>query len=285
MGIFAALATAWCWAIATRLYHRCSLHLSSIQLTLIKGVVSLVLLGILLIWRPATAINDHELLLLALSGALGIGIGDLCFFAAMRRLGAKTALQIEVLAAPLALLLGMAGGSNAPGPLALIGMVVILAAVLGVVSGANDQPVSALQRWHGLALGLVAAACQAGGLVLSHLAMQAQNQDLLATAELRLAAGVSVTGLIWLVTTKRQWLWPAKTLWLPLTTAIVIGTAMAMVLQQLAVRHAHPGLVQTLLATAPLWALVLARWHGERPSKRAIGGALLAVVGVALLLG
>ena len=284
LGILAASATALAWAISTRLYHRAAPAFSSLQLTLVKGVISLLLLAAVLLLMPATLPAPQPLWWLLASGAVGIGLGDLCFFAAMRRLGPRRALQLDVVAAPLALLFGMVAGSPWPGLLAVAGMLLIVAAVTLVLRERHSEPLVAGSERAGTCYALAAAACQALGLVLSHLAMTADNQSVVMTAVVRLAAGVGVAALLVLARRRQRWQWPQPRLWPLLLLAVVLGTTLAMVLQQLAIAHAHPGVVQTLLATAPLWALLLAPLYGERVALGAIGASLLAIAGVALLV-
>lgn len=285
LGIVAASATALAWAISTRLYHRAAPALSSLQLTLVKGVISLLLLGAVLLVMAAPLPAQQPLWWLLASGAIGIGVGDLCFFAAMRRLGPRRALQLDVVAAPLALLLGIAAGSPWPGLLAVVGIGLIVTAVTLVLSERHGEPQQAGAVRAGTCYALAAAGCQAVGLVLSHLAMTADNQSVVMTAVVRLAAGVAVAAALMLARPGQRWQWPQPCLWPVLLLAVMLGTTLAMVLQQLAIAHAHPGVVQTLLATAPLWALLLAYLSGERVPLGAISASLLAIAGVALLVG
>jgi drug/metabolite transporter (DMT)-like permease len=72
--------------------------------------------------------------------------------------------------------------------------------------------------------------------------------------------------------------------WGWLILAAFLGTYCGLGLQQTALKLAPAGIAQTLLSTSPLFALPLAMVLGEKVSARAVSGALLAVVGVALLV-
>ena len=72
-------------------------------------------------------------------------------------------------------------------------------------------------------------------------------------------------------------------LWRLVVAATFVGTFLGVVLQQLALKHAQAGVAQTLLGTSALFILPLVAWRGERVSLRAILGAAVAVVGVAML--
>jgi drug/metabolite transporter (DMT)-like permease len=52
-----------------------------------------------------------------------------------------------------------------------------------------------------------------------------------------------------------------------------------------ALRFTSAGIAQTLFSTSPLFVLPLAAWSGEWVSARAVLGAVVALVGVALLFG
>jgi drug/metabolite transporter (DMT)-like permease len=65
--------------------------------------------------------------------------------------------------------------------------------------------------------------------------------------------------------------------------AAVLGTFLGIWLQQAAISQLQAGVAQTLLATAPLFAMGLAALTGRRLGLPAVAGALLALMGVALL--
>ena len=90
----AALAAALCWTVASLLWRRIPTSLSGAQLNLLKNLIALALqlpLLALVPWRS----DGRALLLLALSGAIGIAAGDSLYFAALRRLGTRRTLTLD----------------------------------------------------------------------------------------------------------------------------------------------------------------------------------------------
>ena len=65
----------------------------------------------------------------------------------------------------------------------------------------------------------------------------------------------------------------------------IVGPCVGVTLYMIALQHCHVGIVATILATIPVMILPFSVYlYGEHVSLRAMGGALLAVAGVALLM-
>jgi drug/metabolite transporter (DMT)-like permease len=107
LGLLAGLGAAACWALASLLYRRVGTVFSPLQLNLWKGVVASLVLGAWLWITPAAAPALPGSLwgLLLLSGALGIGLGDSAYFAALNRLGERHTILVAETLAPLFTLL------------------------------------------------------------------------------------------------------------------------------------------------------------------------------------
>jgi drug/metabolite transporter (DMT)-like permease len=69
------------------------------------------------------------------------------------------------------------------------------------------------------------------------------------------------------------------------TGAVVLGPVLGIWLSLVAVRHTKAGIAATLIATVPILILPLVRiFQGERITRRALWGAVVSVVGVAVLM-
>jgi len=115
-GALAALAAALCWTLASGLWRRLSTSLSGAELNLLKNWLALVMLLPLVLGRPWPA-APGALVLLALSGVLGIALGDSLYFAALRRLGTRRTLTIDAggpAVAALGGLVWLAAGQTRP---------------------------------------------------------------------------------------------------------------------------------------------------------------------------
>ncbi len=291
-GEFAALGAAFLWAVASLLYGRATLEIPPRTLNLIKGVLAILLFGLTLILSGsgAAAMSTMPLVLLMLSGVLGIGLGDTAYFEALKALGARRALLMETLAPPLTptialLFLGETLTSDG-----WIGIGLTVCGVAWVISEQvenDDEPY--ILPWRGIVFGLLAAGSQSVGAVLSRLAFTQATVSPLWSALLRLAAGVGFL-LLWSLfsrssRTSLSYLKGAKHLWGIILFATFFGTYLGIWLQQASLKFTNAGTAQTLLATSQIFILLLSAGRGESISPRALTGTAVAVIGVAVLFG
>ncbi|SFR39205.1 EamA-like transporter family protein [Pseudidiomarina maritima] len=291
IGPLAALTAALFWALATLLYSQAGSYLSAAQLNLVKGIVACPLL-VLAGWFTGQLLaiegNLATYLLLA-SGVIGITLGDTLYFAALRRLGPWHTMLLEYLAPPFAALLAWMLLAQGMRWFEVMAALVIIGGIFVVIS---EKPKSAERvqiNLSGIAAGIGAALCQALGLVMSFHALQEFEMSPLNAALLRLLAGTFALTIALLllkpslIQSTRSALRHTSIPWL--LVAIVMGTFLAIWLQQTAIAYINPGLAQTLLATAPLWLIPIQWLRGQPLSARSIVGALIAVSGIALLFG
>jgi drug/metabolite transporter (DMT)-like permease len=289
-GELAALSAAVFWAIASLVYARLGQQIAPLLLNLYKGLVAIALLLLTLMLRGVSIwdISPLTFLWLSLSGIIGIGLGDTAFFNALNTLGPRRALLLETLAPPLSAILAfifLGEQLNIRTWMGIFLTILGVAWVIGERTPTNNQPPN---RWRlGVGYGLLANVANAAGAVLSRTALNETNVNPLASALIRLVAGVLVIlPLLW-----RSQL-PGNLWWKPLQSvkaglAIVLAaffsTYLGIWLQQTSLKLAPTGIAQTLGATSPLFVLPLAVWMGDRVTLRAILGALVAIVGIGVL--
>jgi len=316
VGEFAALLAAFFWAAATLMFGRIGKHLSPVVLNLVKGVIAITLLLLTLLFQLRSAdafpaLPRLSVIALVLSGALGIGLGDTAYFAAINALGARRALLLETLAPPIAAVLAWIFLSEQLSLRAIAGISITLMGVAWVISertpGSQKQVTLA-----GLQVALLATFCQAGGAVLSRGALAETTVSPLWSSLIRLGAGLLFMGL--LVLLRPQYLTNevkitngmdssvdssislrvegkkilqqlrSPRLLGAITLASFFATYLGIWLQQISLKYAAAGIAQALLATSPLFVLPMAALSGEGLSQRSVLGVVVALGGVWLLL-
>ncbi len=299
IGVAAALGAALGWTLASSLWRRLPPSLGAARLNLLKNLLALAMLAVPLALVVATrglsSLPGRGLALLAASGVLGIAAGDSLFFAALRRLGTRRTLTVEaggpaLTAAVAALLLGEALGLQQWAGIGLISVALVLVARQTTPAALEaDGPAAA-----GLLLAAAAMVCGSAGALLARAALQDGAISPLAATGLRLAAA-SVVMLPLLPGLVRRWRRPAgrsahgagsmRPFWGQVLVATLLGTTAGIGLQQVALSRLPAGLAVSLLATAPVMAVLVAPLEGDRPLLSGWLAALAALAGVVLLVG
>ena len=234
--------------------------------------------------------------LLFLSGCVGFGVGDLALFQTYRRLGARGSMVMaQCVAAPVATLIEWLWLGRAPTPAQAGFAAVILAGVAVALLPHEDADEPANHLVAGILFGLVSAFCQALGAVLSRKAYAvaaAHGQifsgvgDGVNAAYQRILGGLFVTVVFFLYlklahkpdeTRPNQWskAWP----WL--VANCVCGPTLGVTCYQWALISTPTSVALPIIATTPLAVIPLAHFiEGDRVTKRAVFGGVLAVAGV-----
>ena len=286
MGVFAALGTALCWAIAARLFRGTGNAFSPLTMNFWKGLISIVILAVVLVVVQPTGLSTHAILWLLLSGLIGIGIGDTCFFKALQSIGDSQAVLVAETLAPLfTALFAMAFIGEWITWQQWVGVAVVLFSVDMVIK-ARKRSTTHVFATSGYLYGVGAALCQAIGAVVSRDILSAGEIDAASAAFLRLVGGMFFV-VPFIALTKTRYMpviengnrvWPAFVL------ATLLGTTAAIYLQMFAFAYAKAAVVQTLIATSALMSLGVAWVLGEKATRATIIWSGVALIGVAILV-
>lgn len=288
-----ALGAAACWAITGLLSAPQARHLGAFAFTRWRmGLVFVLLLPVAWIGGGLQALGTGQLAVLVLSGLVGIFIGDTALFASMNRLGPRRTGVLFATHAFFSAVLGFLFLDERMGLQAMAGGVLIVAGVMTAIAWGTrkgeSHALEALQGYWptGVALGLLAALCQAGGAFIAKPVMAAGADPLAATV-----VRVGVTCLAHLVL-----LWSGASVaraqggmtlrvlgWVSLSGMVGMGLGMSLIL--LALRHGDVGMVGILSSVSPVLVLpLLWLYLGRAPARGAWIGAAMTVGGTVLVL-
>ncbi|WP_420934711.1 DMT family transporter [Alteromonas sp. A081] len=286
MGVFAALGTALCWAIAARLFSGTGNAFSPLTMTFWKGLISIALLGIVLVAVQPALFSSNAVIWLLVSGFIGIGIGDTCFFKALQSIGDSQAVLVAETLAPLfTALFAMAFIGEWITWQQWIGVAIVLFSVDMVIK-ARKRSVSHVFATSGYLYGVGAALCQAVGAVVSRDILGSGDVDAASAAFLRLLGGM-VFVMPFIAVTKTRWLpviTEGKQVWPAFVIATLLGTTAAIYLQMFAFAYAKAAVVQTLIATSALMSLGVAFVLGDKATKATLVWSMIALIGVGILV-
>jgi drug/metabolite transporter (DMT)-like permease len=240
-----------------------------------------------------------------LSGVIGMGLGDLAVFAALPLLGSRLTLLItQCLAAPVAALgewLWL--GTRLSAAQMLWGLLILSGVAVAIMPGKNNPP-RVKVRAIGFVFGFVAACGQGFGALVSRKGVDVATaageivRDPafgLTAAYHRILAGF-VFVVLWFALLRLLQQLPAvpgaatteerRTGRLWMLANGVAGPVLGVGCYQWALATTPSGIVLPIAATAPLLSMPIAFWlEGDRPSRRAVLGGVLAVGGsIALIL-
>ena len=102
MGDIYALLTAVCWSFAVILFELSSNKLNPLQINIVKnsfGVIGFII-TILILDIPYPNFSNKSLVILAISGFIGVGIADLFFLKSLKKIGSSLSAIVATVYAP-----------------------------------------------------------------------------------------------------------------------------------------------------------------------------------------
>jgi drug/metabolite transporter (DMT)-like permease len=286
VGVGAALASAASWAVGTILFKGIGENFSASAMTLVKSLLSVLLLAISLIFVGWTRVPFPSLGWLILSGLIGIAAGDTFFFAALRILPVHQLVVLMMLAPGITLSLAILFLGEMPSPIAWLGIAMVLSGVALTLGADLRHRRDARGAPTGLILGLLSVLCMGVSVIIAKIGLN--TMPALQATFLRMAAGS--VGMLIVGTARMQlkgWLAPLRDGGLKwrFALAVAIVTFGGFWLALFSVKRLEVSIANTLLATEPLFALPLSvLWLRERPVALAWSGAAVAFPGALLLV-
>ncbi len=287
IGILAALGSSASWAVGSVLFKRIGADLCSAAMTLAKGGMSVGLLSLAVLLTGVHGMDPQSLLLLAISGVVGIGLGDTFFFEALKHLGAHSLVIMMMLGQVLTALLAIPFLGELPTPVSGGGIALVLLGVGLVLWQPQAEAVESqsLNR-RGLLFGLLTVFCLSGSLII---AKQGLGEiSALQGTWIRMAAGTAAMLCFGLSKRGRvtDWIAPFRNLSVlrNFAASVAVITFGGFWLSLLALQHLDVAIANTLSSTEPVFVLPLAvLLLRERVPLRAIVGTGVTMSGVVLL--
>ncbi len=263
-----------------------------IAMNFTKGIVAILCLAIVIIPSDIQAFDKTSLMLLAISGIIGISLGDTFYFATLVRMGPRITLLISTLIPVCVAIIAVVFLQEKMASVAWIGITLTIAGVATVLweqSPHTDAPSNAATRVpdnlsRGVIFALAFVLANALGIILTKLGVSnIPTLEATLTRELAAVMGLAVWGLM--SHSLLKWVKPLKNLRLLgwLTFAAIIGAFLGTWLSVIALKYTYTSVAATLNATSPIFILPLVAFFlKEHVSLKAIAGALMAVGGIGL---
>jgi drug/metabolite transporter (DMT)-like permease len=294
LGETAALITAACYTASSTFFTRAGQTFGSWvtnRARLVVAVMLLVLVHWVFLGQPLPLDAPLERWLwLGASGIVGLVLGDLFLFQAYIWIGARLGLLLLSLAPVLATLLAWLFLGEVLSPLDGLGMAATLGGIAWVIlePGRGSDSKSDKSRYlSGVLMGFLAAAGQAGGLVLAKKGLGGDFPALSANV-MRMSVALLALWTLTLLqgqipeTIRRLSARPTGLKYI--LAGSVIGPLAGVSFSLYAIQHTSVGVASTLIALPPVFFLPVAYFVlKERFGWGAVAGTVLALGGVALL--
>jgi drug/metabolite transporter (DMT)-like permease len=298
LGEFAALLTTLFWTITALAFESASKRIGSMHVNLLRLGLAAVFLSVFSYFYRGLILpldaDIHTWTWLAISGIVGFIIGDYCLFKAYVITGARVAMLMMTLAPVFATFTAWVMLGEVMSGKSMLAMIVTLAGIALVIFTRTQTNTSgdakSKMRYSmsypvkGVVLGVIAAAAQGVGLVLSKYGMQ--NYDPFAASHIRVITGFIGFAILFFVLGKWKELpksfHDTKAMkWL--VVGSIFGPFLGVSFSLMAVQHTNAGIAQTIMSLTPVFIIPPAVFiNKERVTVREILGAVIAVCGAVM---
>jgi drug/metabolite transporter (DMT)-like permease len=288
----AAFGAAMAWSIGTLISVGPARQLGAFSFTRIRmTIVFFMLAAVAAIFGGWQTIRLEDIWILALSGFIGISLGDTALFSGLSRLGPRRNSMLFATNAPMSAVLAYFFLDEILNFGALVGCsLVMMGVILSIIFGKRRDQVHQWEEVHGplgvgVGLGLMAGLCQAVGAIIAKPILEA-GADPIAVSAIRVGVGALCVILGTLTSGDRMRAKVKMNLVLFGRVALsgFVGMGIGMSLLLFALARESTGIVMTLSSTTPVLVLPIL-WYMTReiPAFMAVIGAILSVIGTGFI--
>lgn len=283
-GEILSLLSAVLWGLAVIFFRKSGERVHPLALNTFKNVLATVLFipTMLVFGEPflrAEPISTYAIL--ALSGFVGIGLGDTLLFASLNKLGAGRTGIVVCMYSPFIIILSLIFLGEHLTLLQIFGVALIITAVLVATSDKEKNTINKKQLVSGIILGVLAAAAAAIGVIIMKPILE--RSPLLWSTQIRLIGGIiALVGIILLHPRRKMVL---QTLvgtrsWGHTISGSVIGAYLAMLVWLGGMKFTQASVASALNQTSTIFIFIFAGLFLKEPVnlQRALG-IVLAFMG------
>ncbi len=288
LGELSALLTACFWSGSALVFASATKRAGSFDVNITRLILATVYLVLLIVvFQLNVHLSGSQILNLAISGVIGLALGDTFLFRAFQEIGARVTMLIMSLAPAIAALLAYFVLDETIPMMGITGIAITVAGI-GIVVLDRRTEQSTIITTLGLTLALLAAVGQGAGLVFAKMAFQEGDVNGFVATAIRIVASLVVLLPVAMMTKRYASPWKLfrddRTAFKLTALGSVLGPFLGISFSLFAIEHTKVGIAATIMAIVPILMLPLVRYiYKERLTWRAIVGAVVAVAGVGVL--
>lgn len=295
MGEICSLLSAIFWALAIIIFKKIGDRVSPMVINPVKTTIGLLLFILTCIiidvpiW-PDAQFSRSDLLILSISGIIGIGIADIIFLHSLNILGAGISAIVDTVYSPFVILFAFIFLGESLSTIQLLGGGLIIGSVLYASTKIQNIPVNRKIFKQGILYAVGSIAMMALGIVmikpiLNTVSNKPQLQIWI--AGYRLISGVLVSGTIMFYANYKKNILNVlydKKLWPPLIIGSVLATYLGIAMWVMGMSMTTASISSILNQTSTIFIMVFA-WIflGEPLTKRRILSIIIAMIGAYLV--
>lgn len=298
IGETAAIVTACLWTINSILFASAGKKIGSLSVNAYRILLAVGFLGIthiIFLGSILPTASSGQWFWIGLSGIVGLGIGDFGLFAAFVIIGPRRSVLIMSLSPIFAALGAYLIMGEILSPLIITGIAITLIGVIVVIlekeENSDEHPISKKLKTWGVFLAFIGAIGQGTGLVFAKKGMLLDPSIMMNPLSVTFVRMIMGALFIWTcviimrrLPEVRKALKSKKGMGQTAAGAF-IGPFIGVTLSMVAVAYTKAGIAQTLMSLMPVF-IIPAIWllYKQKTSWRGVMGAIVAVIGVAILL-
>lgn len=290
LGELSALITAFLWSGTSFAFTNAAKRIGSLQLNVNRiFLATIFLFFIIIIANINYELSTQQIQYLALSGFVGLVLGDSFLFKSFQLIGARLGMLLMALVPAFSSILALIFLDEYLSLILVTGMIITLSGISIVIMERSKDSESIFKTNKlGVFYGVLGALGQASGLVLAKFAFEAGSINGFVATFVRLLSAVVIIFPLALVFRRyknpiKVYAKDTKALWATLVGTI-LGPVLGITGSLIAIANAQIGIASTLMSTMPIIMLPIVRYYyKEKLTWKAIFGALVSVVGVAIL--
>lgn len=284
LGIIVALLSAASWAFATVVFDRIGKVVPYVGITFLKGIFSIILMIVLLIFTGGLyEIGIWEFSFLALSGIIGISVGDSLFFKSLQDLGAKVQVIFFLLGQIFTMILSLLLLGELLSLEQYIGAIILLTGIVVVIWGKQENHPNKIR---GIVCGLLSILCFSVSAIMVKMAIA--DVEVVTATFYRMAFGTIFTlGFGVMGKQLPSWVKPLrdKQLLALFILNVFVITYGGFLLSMVAIKLISVSLVSVLGTTEPIFVLLFAYLiNKEKITKQEVIGTIITLVGLFIII-
>jgi len=289
-GELIALLTAILWSGTSYAFTEASRRIGSLQLNINRMILAVLFLFVIIgVFSFSIKLSLRQIEFLVISSIAGLVLGDSFLFKSFQIIGARLGMLIMSLVPGFSTLFALFFLGEDLSIANLIGMFITLTGISVVVMDRNEQSQTVFHlNKLGVFYGVLGALGQASGLILAKFAFEESYVNGFVAAFIRLLSAVVI--LLPVIVLMKRYKNPINlfkkdiSAFKATVTGTILGPVLGISSSLIAITYAKIGIATTLMSTMPVIMLPIARYYfKENLTGRAIIGAFIAVIGVAIL--